>query len=183
MNFPTSIPEHDPSSLWALQQQLLSMAEVLVGERDRSKKIHQPGFHKNGPQIRNTPKLDGVFVELGPGSKVYWPTVVYEMAHETIHLLNPTVSYTNWLEEGIAVEFSIHAQRLFDVPIQAPSSGPYLEALEMVRALPGGAFSAGYRAREVAGALSTVTFQDLSTLFPGVKPTALKRLVEKCAPR
>jgi hypothetical protein len=145
--------------------------------------IYQPAFHENGPHIRNTPSLDGAFVELGSGSKVYWPTAVFEMAHETIHLLNPTVGYTNWLEEGVAAEFSIHAQREFGLPIQFPQSGPYREALEMVRALPDGVFRAAYRVREVSGSLSLASFEQLSSLFAGFDLAILRRLAEQCVPR
>ncbi len=183
MKLPNSVPETDPSALWALQQELLGLAEQLVGKRDQSKRIFQPTFHENGPHIRNTPSLDGAFVELGSGSKVYWPTVVYEMAHETIHLLNPTVGYTNWLEEGVAVEFSIHVQREFGLLIQSPSSGPYREALEMVRVLPDGVFRAAYRVREVSGSLSAASFELLSSLFSGFDLTVLRRLAEQCVPR
>lgn len=184
MKLPTSIPEADPSGLRWLQQLLLGWAEQLIGQRDRSKKIYQPTFHANGPHIRNTPSFDGAFVELGSGSKFYWPTVVFEMAHETVHLLNPVAGYTNWLEEGVAVEFSIHAQQQFGLsPIQSPQSGPYHEALEMVRSLPDGAFSSAYRIRKVSGSLSSVTFEQLCVLFPSHETAYLRKLSEQCVPR
>ena len=183
MQLPSTVPEHDPPGLWALQQQLITLAEQLLGERDRTKTIYQPSFHENGPHLRNTPALDGAFVELGKGSKVYWPTVVYEMAHETVHLLNPTVSHTNWLEEGVAVEFSIHVQNLYKVPVQSPAPGPYLEALTMVRLLPGGTFAAAKEVREAVAAFNVLSYQQLSTLFPTCDPSYLCRLSEKCVPR
>lgn len=158
-------------------------AEQLLGERDKTKTIYQPSFHNQGPHIRNTPTLDGAFVELSNSSKVYWPTVVYEMAHETVHLLNPTVGNTNWLEEGVAVEFSIHAQKLYVVPVQAPTSGPYLEALQMVRLLPGGVFAAAHAVRKMTGALSAISVEHLSDLFPSVATSDLRRLSDKCVPR
>lgn len=184
MKLPTSVPEADPSGLWWLQQLLLSWAEQLIGLRDRSKKIYQPVFHENGPHVRNTPSFDGAFAELGRGSKVYWPTVVFEMAHETIHLLNPIAGYTNWLEEGIAVEFSIHAQQQFSiVPVQCPQSGPYHEALGMVRSLPDGAFRSAYRVRQALGSLGSATFEQLCILFPAHDPASLRTLSEQCVPR
>ncbi len=183
MNLPTSIPEHDQKGLWQLQNQLLDEAQRLVGQRDLSKKIYPPAFHENGPHIRNTPELDGAFIELGPNSKVFWPTVVYEMAHEIIHLLNPIVGYANWLEEGVAVEFSIHAQTLFDIPIQSPTSGPYFEALNMVRSLPGGTFSSAKLIRGRFGSLSAVTFEQLFVLFPACGQADLRKLSEQCVPR
>lgn len=183
MNLPASVPEHDAPGLWVLQNHLLALAEQFVGGRDQSKQIYQPAFHEDGPHIRNTPTCDGAFVELGKGSKVSWPTAIYEMAHESLHLLNPIAGYTNWLEEGVAVEFSIHAQCLFGLPIQSPKSGPYLEALELVRALPGGTFPAAYRIRRLAGSLGAVTFEQLYSLFPLHENTSLLRLSEKCIPR
>lgn len=184
MNLPTSVPEHDPSGLWSLQGHLLELAEKLLGERDKSKQIHQPAFHDNGPHIRNTPSFDGAFVELGNGSKVYWPTVVYEMAHETVHLLNPIAGYTNWLEEGIAVEFSIYAQQEYGLSrIQYPQSGPYHDALELVRSLPEGALRSAHRVREAIGSLSSATFEQLSSMFPTHDPDNLRKLSAQCVPR
>ena len=183
MPLPNTIPENDPASLWALQNELIAQAEGLIGKRDQTKKIYQPSFHINGPHICNTPSFDGAFVELGQGSKVYWPTVVYEMSHETIHLLNPVAGPTNWLEEGVAVDFSIYAQKVYGLAIQEPKSGPYFEALQMVRSLPDGTFAAAKRIRVVSGSLSTITFKQLQELFPKSKPTLLQRLSEECIPR
>ncbi len=133
---PNTIPEHDQEGLLKLQEALLELAEQLLGDRDKSKIIYQPDFDVNGPYINNTPNLDGASARLSPNSKLYWPTVVYEMAHEIIHLLNPIVGYTNWLEEGIAVKFSIFAQNEPNLhPIQQPISGPYFDALELVNTL------------------------------------------------
>jgi hypothetical protein len=171
MQLPTSLPESDPSNLWAMQNTLLMMAENLVGARDKT-------------QIRNTPSFDGAFVELGNGSKADWPTVVFEMAHETIHLLNPIAGYTNWLEEGVAVEFSIYAQNKYELfPIQQPTVGSYFEALQMVRMLLGGSFPAAHRIRAKAGSLGAVTFEQLQDLFPECEATLLRRLSEECKPR
>jgi hypothetical protein len=183
MRLPISVPKDDPSSLWMLQQELIALAETLLGERDRTKVIYQPSFHEEGPHLRNTPDLSGAFVELGPGSKVYWPTAVYEMAHETVHLLNPVVGHTNWLEEGVAVEFSIYARNVYAVPVQLPESGPYLEALNMVRALPGGTFAAANQVRKAVGSLNAASFQQLCSLFPACDIAYLRRLSEKCVPR
>ncbi|WP_195741998.1 hypothetical protein [Methylobacillus flagellatus] len=184
MQLPTSVPEADSSSLWSLQNILLNWAEELVGMRDQSKKIYQPQFHENGPNIRNTPSFDGAFSELSYASKNYWPTVVYEMAHETIHLLNPMAGYTNWLEEGVAVEFSIYAQQQFNLTsIQSPHSGPYHEALNMVRLLPSGTFCAARHVRDAVGSLGSVTFEQLCDLFPNHDLKDLHKLSEQCIPR
>ena len=82
-------PGQDPSALWSMQLQLLRLAEDTLGPRDASKVIYQPIFVEDGPHIRNTPNLDGAFAELSRNAEGYWPTVVKELAHETVHLLNP----------------------------------------------------------------------------------------------
>ncbi len=120
---------------------------------------------------------------LSYASKNYWPTVLYEMAHETIHLLNPISGSANWLEEGVAVEFSIYAQQKFSLPcIQSPDSGSYRQALDMVRLLPGGALCSAYRVRDAFGSLSSVTFDQLCELFPDHDLESLRKLSEQCIP-
>ena len=183
MQLPSTRPESDPTALVALQNELLAVAEHLLGPRDLSKTIFRPAFDERGPRLRNTSALDGAFIELSFNAKGYWPTVVYEMAHECVHLLNPTVSYTNWLEEGIAVEFSILMLAAYELPPLSPPPGPYLEALEMVRALPGGSLTAARAARSAAGALNAVTFNHLTVLFPEADEPFLRRLTEQCIPR
>jgi hypothetical protein len=181
---PETRPIDDPISLQRWQQKLLLLAQNLLGPRDITKKIYLPIFHDNGPHLRNTPNLDGAFAELSRNAENYWPTTIYELAHETVHLLDPTIDCTNWLEEGIAVEFSIYVQLKYGfAEIQKPNPGPYLEALEMVRMLPGETFSAAKSVRALAGAFNKVTYQNLHHLFNEMKPTLLQKLAETCVPR
>ena len=151
MQLPQTKPRDDPNALWALQMELLSIAESALGPRDASKRICAPQFVDDGPRIRNTPSLDGAFVELSRAAEAYWPTVVYEMAHETVHLLDPIPGNTNNLEEGVAVEFSLKAQQLYGTGIQKPSLESYLYALRLVSVLPEGPIEAGKRLRNRVG--------------------------------
>lgn len=177
MQLPKTHPRDDRNALWALQMALLSTAESVLGPRDTSKKIYQPQFSDIGPLLRNTPSLDGAFVELSRNGERYWPTVIFEMAHETVHLLNPTIGSTNNLEEGIAVAFSISVQPLYGINIR-PSMRSYLEALQLVSTLPGGPLEAGKRVRSELHALSDVNLQDLEDLFPSVDKLILRKLAE-----
>ena len=177
---PETKPRDDPGALWALQVDLLSMAESILGRRDHSKKIYQPQFSDHGPCIRNTPNLDGAFAELSRASELCWPAVVFEMAHETIHLLNPVTGSTNNLEEGVAVAFSLYVQPSFGVSIQ-PSTPSYLHALQLARTLPGGPFQAAALVRNRFGALNNITIQDLRRLFPSVGEEVLSSLAESFA--
>ena len=133
--FPDADPRDDPAALWTLQRDLLSLAESVLGPRDTSKTIFQPQFHDDGPQLRNTPSLDGAFVEMSRNGELYWPTVVYEMAHETVHLLDPIPGGANNLEEGIAVAFSLWVQPRYQIHME-PKMESYLYALELVKVLP-----------------------------------------------
>ena len=79
MKLPQTNPRDDPSALWALQMELMSIAESVLGRRDLSKKVYQPQFTDYGPQLRNTRNSAGAFVELSRNGECYWPTVVFEM--------------------------------------------------------------------------------------------------------
>ena len=178
IQLPVTKPLDDPETLWALQVNLLSTAESMLGRRDQSKKIYQPQFSDDGPCIRNTPNLDGAFTELSRAGEFHWPTVVFEMAHETVHLLNPVPGNTNNLEEGVAVAFSLHVQPSFGVCVQ-PSIPSYICALQLARMLPGGPLQAAERVRNRFGALNSITVQDLLGLFPSVGEAVLGRLAER----
>ena len=161
-----------------MQLELLSMAESVLGPRDISKKIYQPKFTDEGPQLRNTPNFDGAFVELSRFGECYWPTVVYEMAHETVHLLDPIPGNSNNLEEGAAVAFSLDVQPSYGVSMRA-SIPSYRYALQLVRMIPGGPLEAANHVRRRYGALGSVTAQILEELFPNIDRAILSKLAEK----
>lgn len=178
MKFPETNPRDDPASLWALQQELLMRAEFALGPRDASKTICRPWFVDDGPHIRNSPNLDAVWVEMSRNGETYWPTVIYEIAHETVHLLNPISGNANYLEEGVAVAFSLAIQPLYGIcnPTRMKS---YQFALGLVGVLPNGPLEVGRLVRERVGALSAATVHDLEDLFPSVDRTILGKLVEE----
>lgn len=153
-------------------------AEAALGPRDASKKLYQPQFSDGVPHIFNTNNPDGVIVRLSRNGECYWPTVVYEMAHETVHLLNPVSGDTNNLEEGVAVAFSLIVQPNYGISIQT-SMRSYLFALQLIATLPNGPPEAGRLVRECVGALSAPTVHDLEDLFPSVDRTILGKLVEE----
>ena len=165
MQFPTTNPVDDPLALWALQLELLGQAETLLGPKDQSKKVYQPQFTDHGPNLRNTPNRDGAFVELSRAAETDWTETVFEMAHETVHLLNPVAGYTNNLEEGVAVAFSLHVQPIYGINVR-PVTTAYDYPHDLVCRLPGGPLAAGRRVRLEIGALSAATPETLCNLFP-----------------
>ncbi|MGN2430682.1 hypothetical protein [Pseudomonas syringae] len=109
---PDTSPEASPEALWVLQLKLDECAQKLFGPRNPSKKLYQPTFEVDGPNVRNTKNQDGGFAELSLAAAKSWPAAIHELAHETIHLLDPRPGYpigdgASWLEEGIAVNFSL----------------------------------------------------------------------------
>ena len=172
----SSSPKEDPNGLWKLQCELLRLAENTLGPRDTSKQIYQPVFADYGPLIRNTPNLDGGFAELSRHSEEYWPTVVYELAHETVHLLNPRPGVGNWLSEGIAVAFSVYAQLHYKLEAQSINLPSYRRALWLVSRLPSDPLAAGRRIRATSGSLNDVTPSILAEMFPSVESEVLVEL-------
>lgn len=173
-----SSPEQDPSALWSLQLQLLELAEGVLGPRDGSRVMYQRVFTDAGPNIRNTPNFDGAFAELSRSVEAYWPTAVYELAHETVHLLNPLRGNGNWLSEGIAVAFSDYAQRCHGMEPQKVGMASYRRAQELVSELPPDPLTAARRIRNACGSLEIATRCILEKLFPSVDPTILTQLCE-----
>ena len=177
LTLPTaSSPGEDPSALWSLQLQLLQLAEDVLGSRNASKIIYQPVFADDGPYIRNTPNLDGAFAEWSRNAEGYWPTVVNELAHETVHLLNPKPGVGTWISEGVAVAFSNYAQQQFKLEPQRVKKPSYMRSLEFVSKLPPDPLTAGRRIREACGTLDNATQSILETLFQSVDPETLKDL-------
>lgn len=174
-----ALPGQDPSALWCVQLQLLKLTEDTFGPRDASKTICQPVFTDHDPNIRNTPSLDGAFAELSRNAETYWPTVVNELAHETLHLLNPKPGDGTWLSEGMAVAFSNYAQRQFELEPQRVNMASYRRSLELVSELPPGPLVAGRLIREACGSLDNATRSILETLFPRVDA---ETLTELCKP-
>ena len=173
-----SLPGQDPVALWSVQLQLLRLAEGILGPRDISKTIYQPVFADDGPYIRNTPNLDGAFAELSRNAERYWPTAVYELAHETVHLLNPSLGIGNWLSEGMAVAFSHYAQQCYGMDTQDVGMASYRRSLLLVSELPPAPLSAGRRIRDACESLNNATPCILETLFPGVNPETLTQLCQ-----
>ena len=184
IQLPGTSPKDDPRMLWSLQLELLALAESHLGPRDASKKIYQPQFGDHYPQVRHTPNEDGAFAELSRYGKQYWPTVVNELAHETIHLLNPVkLGEASNLEEGVAVAFSIKAQHSYGiqlVQVPTPESEPsYMRVRELVHRLPDDPITSAKLIRERFGSFSAVTAEGLAELFPKIDGQVLWELGAK----
>lgn len=184
--FPADRPDAPESGavVWAIQNILLAHAEHLLGPRDPAKLIYQPVFRSNGPILINTPSFDGAFAALSPNAAGYWPALVYELAHETVHLLDPIPGYTTWIEEGAAVMFSVEmSARLTSHPMTPTATSVYAEAVSLISELPAPTFGSLRLVRTAAKRLSAVTSAQLITLFPDLPAATARRLAEICVAR
>ena len=178
--FSNSNAEDDAVSLWALQCFLIDECESRLGAVANDKKIYQPVFGGDRPNIVNTPNLDGAFASLSDAARKYWPTTLYELAHETVHLLDPIEGYTNYLEEGFAVHFSIEMSKAFTNHAQQPNCPFYLEAWDLVNKLSDDVYDAGTKIRAHFGKLSLATPEGLVALFPNIQLVEAERLCSEC---
>jgi hypothetical protein len=168
--------------LQKLQDVLIKIAERYFGKRDLNFTIKLPAYG-NGPRIRLSNVEKWVYAELSLNAAQYWPTAVFELAHEIIHFLNPIEGCTNYLEEGIAVEFQEFIAPQFSrekIPVTLPL---YLEAQRLVHKLHKEPFKAAKQIRASYGSLSSVSHNDLICLFPNKDADLLHKLVQKCKPR
>ena len=153
-----------------------------LGLRDATWEIRKPRFAASRPGIRFCKQEKWAYAELSPNGEGYWPTVVFEMGHETVHLLNPVpIECSNYLEEGVAVAFSLYAcKRIgYDAMNDLLKWRKYIHALYLVQQLPGDSLDNARRIRERLGRLSSAQTEHLSELFPGVSQSILIELCKR----
>lgn len=176
-------PKDEPVRVALMQEALLSVAEDLFGPRDKAIKIGKAEYHERGPYIQWSADKKSVWTRLSQNASGYWPTAVYESAHEVVHMLNPVVGNANYLEEGFAVAFQHHVAPAFSGVMIKVGLQSYLEAEVLVKKLHKDVFHAGKLIREHVGAFSKVTATNLATIFPDADRTLLAKLAEECRPR
>jgi hypothetical protein len=159
------------------------VAEQMFGRRDATWEIGQPTFTANGPNLRHALNGQTVWVELSQNAAGYWPTAVFELAHEVVHMLDPMKHYTNTLEEGVAVAFQHMVTPAFSgVPIRV-TLPTYLAAESLVVGLGMDIPLMVRTVRERYGRLSGVTTDQLRAAFPHISDESLNRLAGECSPR
>ena len=132
--FENTLPRESEKAMIELQNFLLEEAEKRFGRRDTSKTIWPPKFGDGPPYIVSYSNYAGAF--LSKNASGYWQTALYELAHETVHLLNPIIGDTNYLEEGIAVAFSVDLSESLTNHPMSPNDEHYSLAWSLVKNLP-----------------------------------------------
>lgn len=182
--FSKQSAEQDDVALWQLQCFLLTECESRLGSKASNIKIYQPTIDGDRPHLINEKSGGGAFACLSDSSKSYWPTTLYELAHETVHLLNPVAGFTNYLEEGFAVIFAEEMSKSqTNHPMVSTSGGIgdyYSKAAELVQRLPNPAYECGKEIRATFGSLGTVDNHQLRSLFPSLNEELSKSLTQEC---
>lgn len=178
--FPAVTPKDSEQDVVDLQNYLLSEAESLLGDRDQAKIILPTRFHDGGPCIMNSYDGKGAWAVLSANAAGYWPTTLYELAHETVHLLNPVVGYTNYLEEGVAVAFSVDMSKTQTTHPMSPCDQFYSKAYELVQKLPNGVYESAKQIRAQCGSLGAASPAALIQLFPELDVQLIEDLCNEC---
>lgn len=188
MRFPWIQPRNPDALafLLNLQIELIAKAEERFGKRDASKIITRPIFSESlNPYIMNTRvmrgahELYGAHAVLTQHAAEDWRSLVYELAHETVHLLDP-LGTSSWLEEGVAVAFSIEMTKLLAKrPIRPSKKSNYHLAFKMVMSLPAPLSEWVPAIRRRFGKMSGLKAEHLSVFFPDIEPALATKL---CAP-
>ena len=174
--FPTERPDASQSTMWSIQLNLLDEAERRPGSRDPSKQICQPVFGKGGPHIIVSFDFKQAYAKLSLNAAGFWPTAAYELAHETIHLLNPIVGPGTVLEEGVAETFALEMGESLG-GFKQQSAACYTEARDSVAVLGPDIFMAGKMVRERCGSLNEINVAALQELFPNAASGLIEKLV------
>lgn len=172
-------PINDPISLWGLQGELLGMAEKTFGLRDTRKKVYQPSWNISGPHIRHSKTKDGAWAELGLNAKYNWKLTLYQLAHETVHLLDQCQEpQTNLLEEGAAVKFSLDMLNLYGFDsVGFPTLHSYLIALNTFNKISLDPYAVSKSCREICGSFLSIDKETLIKVSPEIKADIISELL------
>lgn len=185
MDFKKSHPVDNKPGLWQLQTEFMAEAERLFGSRDQTKKIYQPSWDVDGPHIRYTPNKDGAFAELNFNAKADWKMAVYQLAHETVHLLDQYGGkQTNLLEEGAAVRFSLDMMTKYGFDTAGlPVIKSYRTALELFNLLGNNPYSIAKELRSICGSFISIDEATLKAKYPEVAENLIVELLTTPAMR
>lgn len=168
-------PKNNPEKLWELQNVLLKDAELKLGNKAKEVIICQPCFDSELSQPQIFYYGNGIGARLTERASCDWQLTVFQLAHETIHLLKSRdYRDSNFLEEGIAVLFSLYAcQNQINVSLEK-----YERALSLVNNF-NNPYEAAKKIRQKYVELSEVKQDELLSMFPSMDIEIAKILCTK----
>ncbi len=88
--------------------QILEMVESEFGPRDKRYTILGIEFRNGVPQIWFPENCGNVVIQLSREAMQEPKRALFQLAHESVHLLDPHAGGANLLEEGTATRFALH---------------------------------------------------------------------------
>ncbi len=196
---PKTKPEDDHESLRKMQEDLLQWAEELFGQRETSWTLLPPIFGDRNPyiffpdlqnisSIKEIEPIKLVQIKLGCRALDNWNRVLFQLAHEVIHLLNPLHpdhGKANYLEEGVACAFSSYVQRRCSITgsdFVRDNLPAYKYAHSLIKRLPAGNIAAAKRIRREmtpGTSFSSISKEDLLRIFRNINPKHADALTSK----
>ena len=167
---------------------LLEIAERQFGLRDGAWSVGAVQIHSNGPYLNPDRGRMVATVYVNPYVNNHLPNLFAQIAHETIHLLNPGPLTVNCLEEGIACIFQdqIVLERFGNAELKHQLSyrdSGYKNAKSLVERLHAFDDNAFMLIRSRVGAFHRATPSDLIDLFADLTEEHATQLCTLCRPR
>lgn len=158
---PSKKPVDFPSRLRRMQSALRGRAVWLLGKPNAKKVIEPSQFHEDGPRVFNFPSTHRAYARLSLDSQTDWACAFAELAHETVHLLDPISGMASNFEEAVAVRFAEECCKEAKVASSTLTDN-YQKAVDMADGLCVNIFSLARRLRaDGRRQLSAVTDQEL----------------------
>lgn len=157
--------------------QILEMAEERFGPRDKSYTILGFEFRAGLPQIWFPGTGKTVIVQLDSSSMNDPNLPLFQMAHESVHLLTPVLpDKASVLEEGLATYFSKEYMAAHIGGVWLTGDQKYDRAEVLARKLLLLNADAIIALRELVPIISDATAQDILEICPGLSPHLAEQL-------
>ncbi len=157
--------------------QMLQMVESEFGPLDKSYTILGIEFRDGVPQVwfPDKHKCCHIVIQLSREAMQEPVRALWQLAHESVHLLDPHPGGGNVLEEGVAAHFAV--RYLAQLNCSFPTGDPrYDEASSLVEQLLAARPGAIRELRAQHGPLHSVTAAQISAVCPGVECSIAERL-------
>ena len=144
-------------SLTTLLSTLLGEAEQMFGPRDMSYTPVGIEFYGNRPQVWYPGTNKHISIILTDSAREDPPQAVFQLAHEVVHILSPSVGVSApVIEEGLSALFQQRASDNYNLNLVIVSK-PYIEAANLTNRLLKGRIDVIRRLRKIEPAFANWT--------------------------
>lgn len=168
---------------WTLTTRLgemLQIAEELFGKRDLCYTPLGIEFYGEIPMVWYPGNCKHIAIRLTMNAAYDCRRSLYQLAHETVHLLSPTGGRNSiYFEEGVATWFSNYYLERIGLPAMSPSVDSYQRVLNLVESYLHKDPFLVKRIRDKQPSFHKMTKKDIRPEFPGLSEKQLKFLVTK----